>query len=726
MAADYRFETDDFGHPLKWADPLNITWSFYSVGQPTEGIFSDALPSNSVFTQDIIDAFAAWSAVANINFIQVVDSGASDIRLGWEHIDGPSKILAETYYDSGFGGHLVDADIGFDSGDPWTLSGGDEKSQGAPFFITALHEIGHALGLDHYNAQSAVMNAFIDPSLTGLTIHDINGIVALYGEAESAPKVSAPSKSLAHNTTVAASSLFTASDSDGDAVVTYRFEDLSAAATSGYWVVNGVVQAANTSFDVAEADLATVSFVVGTTGTDLLKISASDATHFGSSTNFTITASNQAPVVIAANQSAVHGQILTAASLFTASDADAGDSAVSFQIIDKTTAATSGHWDIAGTNQAANLTITIAAADLGNLTFETGSGTDTLNVRAYDGVTWGAWKSFNVTAPADHAAVITAANLTATHGQILTAAELFGVIDADSDAIVSYRIVDRTTSASSGHWDIAGVNQLAGKTITFAAADLGDLTFETSSGTDMLSVQAFDGYLWGAAKSFNVVAPLDRAPVIAAANLTAAHGHVFTAAELFSASDADLDTIVSYRIVDKTTSASSGHWDIAGVDQLAGKTITVAAADLGDLTFETRSGADTLTVQAFDGSLWSAVKTIKVTAPVDHAPVVTGAGASVALNSHVAATLLFAVSDADGDAITSYQLQDRSAATSSGHWEIGGVAQPAGHPIDISAADIASVDFVGGSIAGIDHLMMRAYDDMVWGSWHNFDVQSHA
>jgi hypothetical protein len=333
-------------------------------------------------------------------------------------------------------------------------------------------------------------------------------------------------------------------------------------------------------------------------------------------------------------------------------------------------------------------------------------------------------KSFSVKAPVDQAPVIAATNLTATHGQVFTAAELFGVSDADLDSIVSYQIVDRTTSASSGHWDIAGADQLAAKTITVAAADLGNLTFETGSGTDVLSVQAFDGYLWGALKSFNVIAPLDHAPVIAAANLTAAHGQVFTAAELFSASDADFDTIVSYRIVDKTTSASSGHWDIGGTDQLAGKTITVA--DLGNLTFETGSGADTLTVQAFDGSLWSAVKTIKVTAPVDHAPAVTGAGASVALNSHIAATLLFAVSDADGDAITSYQLQDRSAAASSGHWEIGGVAQPAGHPIEISAADIASVDFVGGSIAGIDHLMVRAYDDMVWGNWHNFDVQSHA
>jgi hypothetical protein len=223
-----------------------------------------------------------------------------------------------------------------------------------------------------------------------------------------------------------------------------------------------------------------------------------------------------------------------------------------------------------------------------------------------------------------------------------------------------------------------------------------------------------------------VKAPVDQAPVVTAANLTATHGQVFTAAELFGVSDADGDSIVSYQIADKTTSASSGHWDISGANQLANKTITIAAADLANLTFESGSGADTLTIKAFDGMLWSATKTLKVTAPADHAPVVAGAGASIVLSSHIAADALFAVSDADGDAITRYQLQDKSTAASSGHWEISGIAQPAGQPIEISAADLANTEFVGGSVAGVDHLMVRAFDDMVWGGWSNFDVHSHA
>jgi hypothetical protein len=411
--------------------------------------------------------------------------------------------------------------------------------------------------------------------------------------------------------------------------------------------------------------------------------------------------------------------------LFGVGDAD-GDGILSYQVFDNTAAATSGHWDISGADQLAGKTITVAPGDLGNLTFETGSGGDTLSVRAFDGYVWGAWKSFNVVAPIDHAAVITATNLSATHGQVFTAAELFGVGDADGDGILSYQVFDNTAAATSGHWDISGADQLAGKIITVAPGDLGNLTFETGSGGDTLSVRAFDGYVWGAWKSFNVIAPIDHAAVITAANLTATHGQIFTAAELFGVSDADGDSIVSYQILDNTAAATSGYWDIAGTNQLAGKAITVAAADLGNLTFETGSGGDALAIRAFDGTLWGAVKTLNVVAPVDHAPVVTGASASVTLNSHTAAAALFAVSDADGDAITRYQLQDNSPAASSGHWEIAGVTQTAGHPIEIAAADLASVDFVGGSIGGIDHLFVRAYDDMVWGGWHAFDVQSHA
>ena len=52
-----------------------------------------------------------------------------------------------------------------------------------------------------------------------------------------------------------ASSLFTANDADGDSLL-YFFFDNSAAATSGHFEINGVTQAAGTTFAVSQAQLA--------------------------------------------------------------------------------------------------------------------------------------------------------------------------------------------------------------------------------------------------------------------------------------------------------------------------------------------------------------------------------------------------------------------------------------------------------------------------------------
>ena len=70
------------------------------------------------------------------------------------------------------GGQLQNADIEFDSAD--NLSGSE-------FTLVAIHEIGHAIGLGHFNDDPAVMNSTANFSLNGLSQSDIDGIVALYG-----------------------------------------------------------------------------------------------------------------------------------------------------------------------------------------------------------------------------------------------------------------------------------------------------------------------------------------------------------------------------------------------------------------------------------------------------------------------------------------------------------------------------------------------------------------
>ena len=89
----------------------------------------------------------------------------------------------------------------------------------------------------------------------------------------------------------------------------------------------------------------------------------------------------------------VSGQTFAAANLVTATDAD-GDAITKYALWDFNT---NGRWNVNGVDQPANTEIDITAAQLSQTTYQAGSGTDQLWIRANDGTAWGAWQSFNVT-----------------------------------------------------------------------------------------------------------------------------------------------------------------------------------------------------------------------------------------------------------------------------------------------------------------------------------------
>lgn len=187
--------------PGNWADPTTgtfggiVTWSLTPTGTPfTEGTvtgtltaLADFMPAG--FHQALVDAFAAWSAVANIQFVEVADNGlpfnapgaTGDIRISGHAMDGPYGTLAHGYYPPSNGDSAA-GDIHFDTAETWKIGFG---GPGFDIFQVAAHEIGHAIGLAHTLVPNSLMNPVYTEDFRGPQADDIAGAQQLYGPVPS-------------------------------------------------------------------------------------------------------------------------------------------------------------------------------------------------------------------------------------------------------------------------------------------------------------------------------------------------------------------------------------------------------------------------------------------------------------------------------------------------------------------------------------------------------------
>ncbi|WP_175796682.1 beta strand repeat-containing protein [Burkholderia anthina] len=162
----------------RW-DATTVTWSFDSANGPQDGQYE----------KEIEQAFATWAAASGLKFQEVSSNASADISIDWADLNTASTgEVGYTTFKASQGVIASGAKIELESPTQDALAHGSVSDQiyagtDATFYQTALHEIGHALGLADNADSSSIMNYDLTSSNRSLDQTDVNAIQALYGSS---------------------------------------------------------------------------------------------------------------------------------------------------------------------------------------------------------------------------------------------------------------------------------------------------------------------------------------------------------------------------------------------------------------------------------------------------------------------------------------------------------------------------------------------------------------
>jgi hypothetical protein len=179
-----------------WPHPNLITISFVPDGTNLGGAasnlfatFNAKFGSASTWQNQILKAAQTWAQATNVNFAIVADDGAGagagnyqqgdpamgDIRIGGYNFG--DNALAQAFMPPPANNYSLAGDIQFNTGATFNIG------QTYDLYTVAVHEFGHALGMEHSNVISAAMYSAYGGVKSGLTCDDSAGIQAIYGGA---------------------------------------------------------------------------------------------------------------------------------------------------------------------------------------------------------------------------------------------------------------------------------------------------------------------------------------------------------------------------------------------------------------------------------------------------------------------------------------------------------------------------------------------------------------
>ncbi|KAK4798311.1 hypothetical protein SAY86_030637 [Trapa natans] len=160
-----------FDNMIPWTK-VNITYTFATT---------IPLVSLEALRKSCQGAFQHWAAVTPFHFLEAGKGEHGDLTIGFysgDHgdgspFDGPGHVWAHAFAPQ-------DGRVHFDGSEQWSTT--TPTSEEIDLESVALHEIGHALGLNHSTDQNAVMYAYIGQGVVKRELQqdDIDGIKSIY------------------------------------------------------------------------------------------------------------------------------------------------------------------------------------------------------------------------------------------------------------------------------------------------------------------------------------------------------------------------------------------------------------------------------------------------------------------------------------------------------------------------------------------------------------------
>jgi hypothetical protein len=196
--SEYRHLALD-GHLVKWGEPTlgaGAAISYAVVAKethfadarncggiaPLDGLLRANRIARSLFDSELAAAFRGWASVANVAFRRA-DPASADILIGAE-TEPRGFAFTNVEYDRkapGTGPRRIERSlICLNPEKAWKV-GFDGNLDVYDLRYTLLHEIGHAIGLDHPTIQGQLMNFKYLERFRAPQMGDVAGVVGLYG-----------------------------------------------------------------------------------------------------------------------------------------------------------------------------------------------------------------------------------------------------------------------------------------------------------------------------------------------------------------------------------------------------------------------------------------------------------------------------------------------------------------------------------------------------------------